>query len=186
MGGLFVTAWWWPMKLEGGAWVKLGVGILVLEFILIHSGGLLNHLMTKKAGWGRTKAMLGLTAFYAVFGVGIALAFKSWWLFGTFASVTAGRAWSVFRGEDAMGRAISQRRVGASALFFLGLVFATLFLPLPRGGLSPGLLQEVWPDRRGGAWERHPEKALAMGAAYFFLLGLVEARPPRNWRPPAP
>ena len=23
-----------------------------------------------------------------------------------------------------------------------------------------------------------------MGAAYFFLLGLVELRPPRKWRPP--
>jgi hypothetical protein len=36
MSGLFVTAWWWPRRLEEGAWVKLGVGILVLEFILIH------------------------------------------------------------------------------------------------------------------------------------------------------
>lgn len=184
MGGLFITAWWWPRQLEDGAWVKLGVGILVLEFILIHAGAFLNHLMTRKAGWARTKSLLGLLALYTVFGLAIALAFRSWWLLGSFALVMTGRVWSLYAGEDAMGRAISQRRVVASALLFLLLTFATIFIPVPAGGIDRWLLQEVWPARGHGLWEQSPERALAMGAAYFFLLGLVELRPPRKWTPP--
>ncbi len=184
MAGMFVSAWWWPREVENGRWVKLGVGVLILEFILIHSGAFLNNLMTRKAGWERTRVVIALTAFYSLFGLAIAFAFRSWWILGTFGLVMAGRLWSVFAGESETDRAIAQRRVAASAMLFLGLMFATIFFPVPRGGLTPALLIEVWPGRRGGAWETHPERALAMGAAYFFFLGLVEARPPRKWYPP--
>ncbi len=184
MSWLFVTAWWWPRRLEDGTWVKLGVGILILEFILIHAGAFLNNLMTQKAGGGRTKALLGLTAFYSLFGMAIAFAFRSWWLFGTFVSVMAGRMWSVIAGQDEIGRAISQRRVAASAMLFLLLTFATVFVSVPEGGIDRPLLREVWPARGHGLWETKPERALAMGAVYFLLLGLVELRPPRRWNPP--
>ncbi len=184
MAGMFVVAWWWPQELDHGRWVKLGVGLLVLEFILIHSGAFLNFLMTEKAGWERDKKLIGLTCFYALFAVSFVLVFKSWWIFGSFVLVMVGRIWSVFAGQSGMDRAISQRRVTASALFYLGLTFATLFLPLPRGGITDSLLSEVWPTRGGGAWERQPERALAMGAAYFLFLGLVELRPPRKVAPP--
>lgn len=184
MAGMFLTAWWSPRTLEDGRWVKLGVGVLVLEFILIHSGGFLNHFMTQKAGWERTRKLMGMTAFYALFGVAIALAFQSGWIFGSFVLVMTGRLWSVFAEQNDMDRAVSQRRVVASALLFLGLTAATLFIPLPRGGINEPLLNEVWPTRKSGAWEREPERALAMGAAYFLLLGLVELRPPRKLPPP--
>lgn len=184
MAGMFVTAWWWPRALDNGRWVKLGVGVLVLEFILIHSGAFLNSFMTQKAGWERDKKLIGLSAYYALFGGAIALAFQSWWILGSFVLVMAGRLWSVFAGQDDMGRAVSQRRVVASAMLFLGLTFATLFIPLPRGGITEPLLNEVWLTRQSGAWERQPERALAMGAVYFLVLGLVEARPPRKLPPP--
>lgn len=184
MAGLFITAWWWPRRLDDGAWVKLGVGILVLEFILLHSGAFLNHLMTRKAGWGRTRTLIGLVALYSVFGVAIALAFRSWWLIATFGSIMVGRIWTVFAGDDAMGRAITQRRVVAGTMLYLLLTFATIFVPVPAGGITRPLLREVWPKRGHGLWEDAPERALAMGAAYFLLLGLVELRPPRRWTPP--
>ncbi len=186
MAGMFVTSWWWPRELDHGRWVKLGVGVLILEFILIHSGAFLNNLMTQKAGWARDRTVLALLAFYTMFGLAIAFAFRSWWILGTFALVMSGRLWSVFAGQSEIDRAISQRRVAASALLFLGLTFATVFFSVPRGGINPDLLGEVWPERKGGLWERSPERALAMGAAYFLALGLVEARPPRRWYPPLP
>ena len=34
-------AWQTPMVVEEGRWVHLGVGIMVLEFILVHSGAML-------------------------------------------------------------------------------------------------------------------------------------------------
>jgi hypothetical protein len=140
MAGMFVTAWWWPRSLDNGRWVKLGVGVLVLEFILIHSGAFLNFFMTQKAGWERDKKLIGLTAYYALFAGAIALAFQSWWILGSFVLVMSGRLWSVFAGQNDMDRAVSQRRVAASAMLFLGLTFATLFMPLPRGGINEPLL----------------------------------------------
>ena len=186
MAGMFVSAWWWPREVEDGRWVKLGVGVLVLEFILIHSGAFLNSLMTQKAGWARDRTLVGLTFFYSLFGLAIAFVFRSWWILGTFALVMSGRLWSVFAGEREVDRAISQRRIVASAMLFLLLTFATVFVPVPRGGITPKLLNEVWPQRGGGLWESKPERALAMGAAYFFLLGLGEIRPPRKWYRPRP
>ena len=184
MAGMFFTAWWWPRTLDDGRWVKLGVGVLVLEFILIHSGACLNSTLTQGSGWARDRRVILLSGFYLLFGVAIALAFQSWWIFGSFTLIMTGRLWSVFAGQTDMDRAISQRRVVASAMLYLGLTFATLFLPLPRGGLNDALLHEVWPTRGRGAWEQRPEIALAMGAAYFLGLGLVEVRPPRKLPPP--
>ena len=186
MAGSFITAWWWPGKIDDGRWVKLGVGVLLLEFILIHSGAFLNHVMAQRAGWDRTKTLLGLTVFYTIFALGIALVFKSWWLLGTFVLVMSARLRAVFAGMTALDRAVSQRRVAASALLFLGLTFASVAIRMPPGGLTPALLSEVWPDRKSGIWETHPQQALAVGAVYFLVLGLVEARPPRKWRPPLP
>lgn len=185
MAGLFFTAWWHPDRLDEGRWVKLGVGVMVLEFILVHSGGVLHHMIGAKAGWERTKTRLMLSVVYTLFALGIALGFKSWWLLGSFAMIMSGRLWAIFAGPPTlMDEAISQRRMIASVLLYLGLMFATLLLPVPRGGVTSSVLQRVWPDRGGGAWEHRPEKALAMGMAYFLGLGLVEIRPPRK-RPAA-
>lgn len=98
----------------------------------------------------------------------------------------SGRLKSVFAALNEMDRAIAQRRVAASALLFLGLTFASIAVPVPAGGLTPGVLSQVWPDRQSGVWETHPERALAMGVVYFLVLGLMEARPPRKWSPPSP
>ncbi len=185
MAWLFATAWWRPLELDNGRWVQIGVGVMVLEFIMVHSGGVLHHVMGEKAGWGRTKQALGLTVLYTLFAAGIALGFKSWWLLGSYALVMAGRLWAIFGGHwTPMDQAVSQRRMVASVLLYLGLMFATLFLPVPQGGLTSGIVSRVWSGKRGdGAWEDNPEKALAMGTAYFLLLGLIELRPPRRLLP---
>ncbi len=180
MAALFYMAWWRPDELENGRWVKLGVGVMVLEFILVHSGGVLHHAMEAKAAWGRFKTVLGLTALYTLFGISIALVFKSWWLFGSYALVMSGRLWALFAGHwTDMDQAISQRRMVSSVLLYLGLMMVTLILPVPRGGLTPALINTVR-SGNGGEWADHPEKALAMGTAYFLILGLIEIRPPRR------
>lgn len=181
MAALFYLAWWRPYELEDGRWVKLGVGVMVLEFILVHSGGVLHHFMEAKPERGRIKTVLSLTVLYTLFGIGIALGFKSWWLFGSYALVMSGRLWALFADHwTEMDQAISQRRMISSVLLYLGLMFATLILPVPRGGLTPALINSVRSGGQGGEWVDHPEKALAMGTAYFLLLGLIEIRPPRR------
>ena len=41
MAMLFFRTWQTPMAIDGGRWVKLAVGIMCLEFILVHSGAFL-------------------------------------------------------------------------------------------------------------------------------------------------
>lgn len=183
MAGLFLTAWWWPLELDGGSWIKFGVGVLVLEFISIHSGAFLNHFFSTKFNASRVLTLLGLVGFYSLFGVAIALAFKSWWLLGSFALLMVGRIHSGIMAQDDMSRALNQRRIVASLMLFLLLTFATVFIPMPRGGITEDLRREAWKDGGSGIWVSHPERALAMGFVYFLVLGLVEVRPPRKFEP---
>jgi hypothetical protein len=41
MAMLFFKTWQTPMAIDDGRWVKLAVGIMILEFILVHSGAFL-------------------------------------------------------------------------------------------------------------------------------------------------
>jgi hypothetical protein len=170
----FLVAWWWPRELDDGRWVKLGVGIMVAEFIVIHS----TAMMTAVGRGGASRRLtFGLLGFYALFAIGITAAFRSWIIAGVFALLLGSRGIAIFRPPSEREIATSMRRSVAGALLFIGLAFATVFVPFPRGGVDRALLGQVWPDRGSGVWERHPERALAMGLIYFAVLGWVERRP---------
>jgi hypothetical protein len=109
---------------------------------------------------------------------GIAMAFRSWVLLISFAVLLAGRVRALFEPEDMATLVATNRRVAVSALLFLLLAFATVFVPMPAGGVDAALLAQVWPDRGSGLWEQRPQQALALGFLYFLALGCVEARPP--------
>lgn len=183
MTGLFLMAWFWPLRLEHGAWVKLGVGVMVLEFISVHSGAFLNHFFTTRLNASRILTLLGFVGFYSLFGVAIALAFKSWWLLGSFALLMLGRIHSGITANDPMSKAINQRRTITSVVLYLLLTFATVFVPFPRGGITEEICREAWSGGGSGLWVDHPERALAMGAIYFLVLGWIEARPPKKFAP---
>ena len=59
-------------------------------------------------------------------------------------------------------------------LLYLLVVSGTLFLPIPELGIIGTVLNEVYPDRGGGLWEKEPERAIAVAALYFFLISLAE------------
>lgn len=179
MSAMFVISWWWPRALDNGRWVKLGVRMMVLEFILVHSGVLLG-VVAARQGVERGRSLLRLAALYTIFGVVIALVFRSWEILASFAAVMSGRYWSACTARGAADVSASQRRAAASLALYVGLTFITVIIPVPRGGITPALLEEVWRTRGSGLWERHPEKALAMGSVYFLILGIIEARAPRR------
>ena len=35
----FLLVWWWPLAIYDGSWVH-GLGLMVMEFLVIHSSGL--------------------------------------------------------------------------------------------------------------------------------------------------
>ncbi len=179
MAALFVVAWWWPRALDNGRWVKLGVGMMALEFVLVHSEAVLGAVAVRKGSAGGAW-MPRLALLYAVFGVAIALAFRSWEIVASFAAVMSGRFWSARAGRADADLAFGRRRAAASIALYVLLTFASVLVPVPRGGITPQLLDEVWRSRGSGVWERRPEAALAMGAAYFLILGVIEATAPAS------
>lgn len=174
-----VLAWIVPMRLEEGIWIKLGVGLVVAEFIVIHAGTLLGELNARRVGW---PSLLMLCGIYALFAAGIAAAFGSAAIALMFVLLLGGRLYGALQPPTPREIAYGRRRSIASAMLYLVLGFASVAVPLPELGVTPELVDAVWPDRGDGLWEAEPQRALAMGAAYFALLGWVESRPPdRAW-----
>jgi len=175
----FALAWWAPKAHEDGAWVKLGVGVMLAEFLVIHSGTIVTELAARGAH------RLGLVAIWAVYGL---FALGLWLVFGgaeigwLLMGLMIARGQALFHRPTLLDLAYSRRRSIVSGLLFLGLGMASVVVPVPPGGIDAAMLNELWPDRGGGVWEEEPWRALAMGAAYFAMLGLVELRrPAAHW-----
>lgn len=177
--GFFAIAWQAPLAFEGGAWVKLGVGVILAEFLVIHSG----TIVTELAARGASRIGMGIVvAIYGLFALGL------WWAFGgagigwLLIGLMIARGQALFHRPTVLDLAYGRRRSIVSALLFLGLGGASVVAPLPAGGIDPALLDALWADRGQGAWEAEPWRALAMGAAYFAILGAVELRrPAAHW-----
>ena len=127
----------------------------------------------------RRFALIALAA-YALFALAIPLAFDSLEIALLMGALMTSRLHDIFSPAGGRERAYGRRRSIASALLFVLLAFATVALPIGPGGVTPELLEAVWPDRGDGLWEAEPQRALVMGLGYFLLLGLVELRPPAS------
>ena len=119
------------------------------------------------------KIGLSAFAFYSLFAGGMALAFKSWTLFFIYSMVMLSR-WVSLLTRPASAKLEAQRRSGIAVYFYLLAVFLSVLVPWPEFGVTGAILSEVYPDRGGGEWERHPETALAAGVVYFSLVGVSE------------
>lgn len=177
---LFIVVWQAPMVVDEGRWVKLAVGIMVLEFILVHSGVFFEAFSGElsKTGKPLTQArrvlmMASLVSFHLIFAVVISFVFKSWMLLSMFCWVTGSRLLSgfVFMKDHANAAMI---RSCVSVLLYLSAVFLSVFVSIPPGGISADVLDKVYPGRGSGIWEQNPQQALLAGVYYFGLLGAWE------------
>ena len=103
----------------------------------------------------------------------MAAGFQSWGLFFMFAAVMITRGVSVLL-DPSHAREEAMRRSAMSIVLYLLAVFVTLFAPLPELGVTTAIVNEVYPSRGSGVWERRPEVALAAGVLYFSMLGIGE------------
>ncbi|MEM6583179.1 MAG: hypothetical protein AAF699_18015 [Pseudomonadota bacterium] len=173
MAGTLMATWWNPMLIEEGKWVRLGVGIMVLEFILVHSGVVMASIAQTGSRWENIKLTLLAVAFYSLFGITFAYAFQSWTLFWIYSFVMFSR-WIPIVTRPLEAKTESQQRSVIAVMFYMLAVILSLFVPWPELGLSDATLKEIYPDRGTGEWERHPESALAAGVIYFSCIGLRE------------
>lgn len=171
---VLVRVWIEPRAIDGGSWVRFGVGLMILEFLLLHSGGMITAMMAKQSETAdKLRLFFGLLLFYLLMVVAFAYSLESMTLLWIFAAVSAGRLLAALT-HSSDEQAESMKRIGFGMLLYLLAVMGSIFLPIPELGINSSVLADVYPQRGSGLWERQPERAIAAAAAYFLLLGLGE------------
>ncbi len=177
MAGWFIVGWAAPDVL-GRESAGLLVGIMVLEFVIIHASIMLAVgseqvlKQVERGKWWSTPRMItaGLLVLYSLFAAGIGAAFHSVWLFVGFWGLMANKYladWLAPVRDAEQRKQEHLARWSLSALFYLLLAFGSVFIPVPR-------LAAISGSGGDGLWEREPQQAVAMGALYFLLLAFAE------------
>lgn len=177
LAGYFIVGWAAPQLIGYKAAASL-VGIMVLEFIIIHASVamvMVPRLLAERPGqhhpWltGR-RAVVGLAVIYSIFAASISAAFKSAWLFIGFWILVGNKFigdWLAPETQAEERHRQHMARWAMSACLYLVLTFGSIFVPVPRLGAMSA-------SRGAGIWEQYPEQAVMMGALYFALLGFCE------------
>jgi hypothetical protein len=174
LGYVLARVWVEPRSIDDGSWVRFGVGLMILEFLLLHSGAMMTAMMAKQSATAdKLKLFFGLLLFYLIMVLAFAYTLQSMTLLWIFAAVSAGRLLAALT-HSSDEQIESQKRIGIGMLLYLLAVMGSVFLPIPELGINSSILAEVYPQRGSGLWERQPERAIAAAAAYFLLLGLCE------------
>jgi hypothetical protein len=175
MGFQLLKVWRDPMAVEQGRWVRLGVGVFVLEFILLHAGIMLGAAsMDASSGVFAAGGKLLLGGFYTLFAAAIAFAFKSRMLFMSFVWLVAGRFVAVLIGISHDDRQLFLAHSVVAMVIYFTLVMASVFLPWPRFGITDAIAAETRMANASGLWVEQPHRAIGPATVYFLLLGVVE------------
>jgi len=169
------TVWRRPMAIEGGRWVRVGMGVFVLEFILLGTGLYLATLGAGAESLGaRVGASLGVLGVYGLFAAAIALSFQSPMLFGSFLWVVAGRFVALTVGISAAENDLLVAHAVLGALLYFAMVVASVFVPFPRLGITAAVAAATRQPHASGLWVDEPHRAIGAATVYFFLLGVLE------------
>ena len=167
-------AWTWmlPLYFDAG-WVKTLMLVMLMEFLVVHSGGFLGVTVLSD-GFTRVQkslAILGFGCFYLLFAVAFSLAFHAWWPVFTFLWLLGSRfalVWlSPLPREDEVGRQMALWALSVAA--YLAAVFAGVLLPLPSLGLGAEVMPRLGLEG-GGLWIEKPWTVLASGLFYFSVM----------------
>lgn len=186
LAGLALATWISPARVgeEKVAWF---LGLMLLEFIVVHSSAFLGVVALSDAPKPmRVAKALGLSVFYTMFAAAFAVSMKHWWPLWAFWALSANRMLGILLGQAPTGRErdFAMASWAAGAACYLFGVFATLLLPLPRLGVRSSMLGEVAEDS-GGVWVDEPHRVIAFAALYFTLTGLFTLFA-HQWTPGAP
>jgi hypothetical protein len=169
------NVWVRPEAIEDAqSWVRFGVALLLLEFVLLHSGVFVVVGFAWARTWGqRLLVMLGITVFYGLFVVGFALGTESRQVLEIYGFVLVGRFATLVVNRDSGGAMILARSL-LGTLIYLPLGFASVLVPWPRFGLVGEYAAAARTPGASGIWVEDPHRAIAMAAIYFLLMGVVE------------
>lgn len=166
--------WRDPESVEGGRWVEYGISILVMEFVLIHSGAVMGGMAGSPSTVVTVLSMAGLIAFYSLFAAAIAYGMKSPGLFRSFLLIMLGRMVTIVwaTGSEVSGYLLAQSMVSVVLYLFVAVLS---LLPLPAFGMAnPKYARALRKDGGRGLWVEKPHRAIGAATIYFLLLGLAQ------------
>lgn len=170
--GFFLVVWVAPMAFGAGA-VKTAMLIMIVEFILVHGAGFLGSTAyaDNVSRANKVKALVGFTLFYMVFILSFSLIFKEWWPVLAFAWLLMAKLGIALdrKAPAAEHRIRAQSGWALAVMAYLGGVFATIILPVPRLGIGKEL-QPLFEIPGSGDWVDKPHTVVAFGALYFGFL----------------
>jgi hypothetical protein len=173
----FLLVWLRP-DVTGAGWVATGVASLLLEFLVVHCSGFYAVIYYGDAPRRkRALYLMGLAAVYLLLLCGFAAGLHAWWMVGAFFWLSLAKAlglWTTKASPDAglsLGIAIGAWALSTAVYLFAVLLCTGLYVP--RLGVTPEIQAASGLRADGGVWEAQPWTALAGGALYFTLLGLL-------------
>jgi hypothetical protein len=177
LAGVYLWCWIEPL-----AWRKTLVAdlmlVMLVEFLVVHSGPFLGVLVmgddSSVSRATRLKMLLGLGAVYLLFAGGMSAAFETWGPVLVFVWLIGAKLYAILLGRAPDGAEQTRQMAlwALSVLFYLGAVFATLFLPVPKFGVTRHGHYYGVPGE--GEWVSHPNTVIAAGLLYFGALALVK------------
>lgn len=176
LGAMFVVTWAVPDAL-GRRMVAYLMGVMLLEFVIIHSSGFMGVVwLGDKTRTERVLTLLGIATFYSVFAGGLALVFESWWPFIGFWGLTANKLLGVLVGRSPreMELDLLQHGWGGALALYVLAVTVTILAPLPALGVTRDVLSSQRLPGAGLPWTDEPQRVIAAGYLYFTALALSE------------
>lgn len=173
---VFLVLWMAPFAF-GESGVRNGMLLMLVEFILIHATVMMGATVEERSGRdAKIRVLVGFGLLYALFIGAFAFAFREWWPVYAFLWLLLAKLMRLFSAADS-DEARWQRHSdwALNCMLYLGGVFATLFLPLPRLGITRDIQPQLGIEG-GGEWVDNPHIVIAFGALYFSALAWARWR----------
>ena len=194
---LFYRTWQYPLEVEHGAWVRWGFAVLGMELVSVLAGAFVNGLADPNVEVQlndvvlqgerhrplRRRLVVFLSIFFGLAGAVIAIVAGSWLMLIGFSGVMVSRSKGLLANSAEANRIQFKHFAGLLVVFILTLIL-TCVMPLSKGGLTPEVLAQVYPNG-AGLWFEGLERALVLGVIYFGAAGIFELSTAR-WRHQSP
>ena len=179
----YLVTWFSPLLWKADA-VKFLMLVMLLEFLVVHSGAFIGAIVLsdKASRRAKTLAVLGFGSFYMLFAGAFSLAFDSWWPVLTFGWLLVAKFAMIWLAPVAKTEEAQRQMTlwAFSVAAYLGAVFLGVILPLPRFGLEADVVAQLHLPG-SGQWIEKPHTVIAGGFVYFGLLAWMKFKYRPEW-----
>ena len=171
----FWLLWTSPQTLWPGA-LRTGLLMMLVEFVLLHAAAIIGGIVMVRLVQQRPISyawLLWPVSFYLLFIAIWSWQFRAWWPLLALAWLLASKLWMALQPippADKLARMHSDWGIGVLA--YLTGAAVTVFLPIPRLGLSHRVVSEA-DLSSGGLWVDQPQTVVAFGLFYFSIMALA-------------